>query len=219
MTGGELPRWVELDDGVLVGIEPVGSGSANAMPSRRAPSGDQIRRSGLNGGPGTGRAFEPSASATRKNALLLDASRIPHICEARAVRRPGHAVLLLGAVRDVAEVPPVGVDDVHVAQVAHTQRQEREPPTVRRPCGLRPPMSGSTSSERHRPVPVSPDVRRDLVGVRSIDIDDPQRVRALRRNRPSGGRRSDGRPATRPDRSRTRPARRAAPRQGRRSRR
>ena len=146
MTGRELPGWVELDDGVLVGI-----GTLVSVRERQAEQAGAIGRPEqlVRTQPGTGDGARVRAVGIgdHEERVGIGGVSIPYICEARAVRRPGQAVLILGAVRHVAEVPSVCVDDVYVAPVADTPRQEREPPTVRRPCGLR-PRPGSTSSDR-----------------------------------------------------------------------
>ena len=219
MTGGKRPDGSSSMT-VFGGIESVGVRIRERHAEQAGAIGrpdQEVRRS--TGGPGTGRAFEPSASVTRKNALLLDASRFRTY--ARRVPSGDQATPFSssGLFETLRRFLPS-------ASTTCTSRRWPTPGArnaSRRPSadhvGCAPPLSGSTSSEGRRLVPGSPDVRRDLVGVRSIDIDDPQRVGDPPQQGASDGRRSDGRPATRPDRSRTRPARRAAPRQGRRSRR
>ena len=180
------------------------SAGGDVLPDPRTPcQADGHHRATRSGGPGStggrnGARVRAVGIGDQEERVAVVRVLVPHIREARTVRRPGNAVLLFGAVRNVAEVPSVGVDDVHVAHIAHTPRQEREPPTVRRPCGLRARRcSVRPRGERMSSTPAAP-----MFGATSWALDPSISMThsspAVRRNRASAGRRSDGRPVTRP---------------------
>ena len=150
----KMPGWVELDDGVLVGIDPV-----LRIRERHAEQAGAIGRPDqevrTQRGPGTGRAFEPSASVTRKNALLLDGSRF----RTYARRVPSGD--------QPRRSPPRGCSRRCGGSSRRRRRRTRRAGRPHQAPGTRaadrpptmwahPPMSGSTSWARSCPLPMGP---------------------------------------------------------------